>query len=88
MLFISDHVCVCVNGCWHQEDERGFGIEISEVQGIDGDKSTLVISKITVGSPADRCGQLQTGDQLISVDGQKVLGYSYDKVCCEWLRLL
>ena len=47
---------------------------------MDGEKSTLVISKIIVGSPADRCGQLQTGDQLISIDGQKVLGYSCVKV--------
>lgn len=68
------------NDCFYQEDERGFGLDISEVQGIDGEKSTLVISKIIVGSPADRCGQLQTGDQLISIDGQKVLGYSCVKV--------
>lgn len=65
-----------------REDERGFGLDIGEVQGVAGDKSTLVISKITVGSPADRCGQLQTGDQLISIDGQKILGYSYDKARC------
>ena len=41
-----------------------------------------MISKITVGSPADCCGQLQTGDQLISIDGQKVLGYTHDKARC------
>ena len=50
------------------------------MQGTDGEKPTLVISKIAAGSAADRSGQLQTGDQLISIDGQKVLGYSYDKV--------
>ena len=42
--------------------------------------SVVIITSIIPGGPAEQDGELQVGDQVLSVDGQNILGYSYEKV--------
>ena len=48
-------------------------------EGEQRDNSVVVVTSISDGGPAQQDGQLQVGDQILSVDGQQILGYSYEK---------
>ena len=60
-------------------DKKGLGFTIERGKETRGSAAVLVAS-ISRGGPADVDGTLQAGDQILSVDGQKILGYAYDKV--------
>ena len=62
----------------YRDDKKslGFNIEKGEL----GTAPTVLISNLTPGGPAELSGSLQVGDQILSVDGQKILGYAYEKV--------
>ena len=68
----------------YRDDKKslGFNIEKGEL----GSSPSVLISNLTHGGPADQCGSLQVGDQILSVDGQKILGYAYEKVR-KWPRI-
>lgn len=40
----------------------------------------VVVSSIVPKGPADKEGQLMVGDNIISIDGHKVIGAKYEKV--------
>ena len=42
--------------------------------------AAALVTNIIRGGPAELDGQIQEGDQILSIDGQKVLGYAYEKV--------
>ena len=57
----------------------GFNIEKGEIMGT---APSVLISSLSPGGPAELSNSLQVGDQILSVDGQKILGYAYEKVEC------
>lgn len=61
------------------DDKKSLGFNIEKGELIGGAPSAL-ISSIAAGGSADVTNSLQVGDQILSVDGQKILGYAYDKV--------
>ena len=61
-----------------RDNDKGLGFTVSE--GEQGGKPVVIVTKIVPGGPAEQGGQLQVGDQVLSVDGQNILGYSYEKV--------
>ncbi len=69
------------------DDKKSLGFNIEKGELVRGAPSVL-ISSISAGGPADIANSLQVGDQILSVDGQKILGYAYDKVskekACRW----
>ena len=57
--------------------EKGYvGIGADFDQGIDG----IVISDLTPGGPAEREGSIRVNDILVALDGQSVIGQSFDEV--------
>ena len=63
----------------HRDDKLGLGLTIApEVD--PGGGAIVVVSSVTSGGPADLEGKLCLGDKILSVDGQKILGYAYEKV--------
>ena len=68
-----------------KEGKKGFGFSIDRGEKTQG-SSAVMIASIIRGGPADIEGQMQVGDQVLSVDGQKILGYAYEKVnvMCVW----
>lgn len=63
----------------HKDGKKGFGFSIERGEKVGGSAAALV-TNIIRGGPADLDGQLQVGDQILSVDGQKTVGYAYEKV--------
>ena len=61
-----------------RDNDKGLGFTVSE--GEQKGKPVVIVTKIMSGGPAEQGGQLQVGDQVLSVDGQNILGYSYEKV--------
>ena len=69
-----------VKGITLQKDrKKGFGFTIERGEKTQG-SSAVMVASIARGGPADLEGQLQVGDQILDVDGQKILGYAYEKV--------
>lgn len=57
--------------------EKGYvGIGVDFDQGIDG----IIISGLTPDGPADREGSIRINDILVALDGQSVVGRSFDEV--------
>ncbi|MFH4978919.1 hypothetical protein AB6A40_005628 [Gnathostoma spinigerum] len=57
----------------------GIGLSIVAAQGI-GERSTgIYVKKVVEGSAAHRDGRLQPGDQLLSVNGQSLVGISQEE---------
>ncbi len=63
----------------YTDDKKSLGFNIEKGELVGGAPSVL-ISNISPGGPAEVSNSLQAGDQILSVDGQKILGYAYDKV--------
>ena len=61
-----------------REDKKGFGFTIEKCE--QGSSPSVIVGSITPRGPADMDGQLQVGDQILSVDNQKILGYAFEKV--------
>ena len=62
-----------------KDGKKGLGFTIERGEMTRGSAAVLVAG-ITRGGPAEVEGTLQVGDQILNVDGQKILGYAYDKV--------
>ena len=62
-----------------RDNDKGLGFTVSEGEK-GGNMSVVIITSIIPGGPAEQDGELQVGDQVLSVDGQNILGYSYEKV--------
>lgn len=62
-----------------KDGKKGLGFTIERGEKTRGSAAVLIAS-IVRGGPAEVEGTLQVGDQVLSVDGQKILGYAYDKV--------
>ena len=62
-----------------KDKRKGFGFQIEKHEEASG-TYTVVVSNITRGGVADTSGQLKVGDQILSVDGTKTLGYAVEKV--------
>ena len=62
-----------------KDKRKGFGFQIEKCEEASG-TYTVVVSNITRGGVADTSGQLKVGDQILSVDGTKTLGYAVEKV--------
>ena len=71
-----------------KDRKKGFGFTIERGEKTQG-SSAVMVASISRGGPADLEGQMQVGDQILDVDGQKILGYAYEKVCIGgvWLRI-
>lgn len=65
---------VFVTAVLERDSMNALGLQVAE--GSDGN---VYIKSITQGSPADICGRLLPGDQIISVNGQTLLNLKYDK---------
>ena len=63
----------------HKDGKKGFGFSIERGEKVRGSAPALV-ANIVRGGPAELDGQLQPGDQILSVDGQQILGYAFEKV--------
>ncbi|KAM9787787.1 afadin isoform 2-T2 [Syngnathus typhle] len=57
----------------------GMGISIVAAKGAGQDHLGIYIKSIVKGGPAEMNGLLTTGDQLLSVDGQSLLGLSQER---------
>ncbi len=64
-----------------KDSKKSFGFHIKRGEKVRGSAAVLVAT-ISKGGPASRDSRLQVGDQILSVDGQKILGYAYEKVQC------
>lgn len=69
-----------------ERDEMGLGITIAgytlqdnEDEDEDKEISGIFIKSVTPGSPADRCGKIKEFDQIFSVNGNELVGYSNDE---------
>lgn len=62
-----------------KDGKKGFGFAIERGEKTQG-SSAVMVATVTAGGPAELEGQIQVGDQILSVDGQKILGYAYEKV--------
>ncbi|CAH0720555.1 unnamed protein product, partial [Brenthis ino] len=65
---------IFVTAVLERDKMNALGLQVAE--GSDGN---VYIKSITSGSPADLCGKLLPGDQIISVNGQTLLNLKYDK---------
>ncbi|XP_072767977.1 afadin [Nerophis lumbriciformis] len=57
----------------------GVGVSIVAAKGAGQDHLGIYIKSIVKGGPAETSGQLAAGDQLLSVDGQSLLGLSQER---------
>ena len=65
----------------YTDDKKSLGFNIEKGE-IVGTAPSVLISSLTPGGPAELSNSLQVGDHILSVDGQKILGYAYEKVEC------
>ncbi len=63
-----------------KDKRKGLGFQIEKHHEEASGTYTVVVSNITRGGVADTSGQLKVGDQILSVDGTKTLGYAVEKV--------
>lgn len=59
-----------------EKDDSGLGITIAGYTCETEEISGIFIKSITPNSPADRSGKIRTLDQIFSVNGRELLGYS------------
>ncbi|XP_077587862.1 afadin isoform X1 [Stigmatopora nigra] len=57
----------------------GIGVSIVAAKGASQDNLGIYIKSIVKGGPAEKNGLLTAGDQLLSVDGQSLLGLSQER---------
>ncbi|KAK9534039.1 hypothetical protein VZT92_009114 [Zoarces viviparus] len=57
----------------------GMGVSIVAAKGAGQETLGIYIKSIVKGGPAEMNGRLRAGDQLLSVDGQSVVGLSQDR---------
>ncbi|XGW20367.1 hypothetical protein V3C99_003848 [Haemonchus contortus] len=57
----------------------GIGLSIVAAQGVGDRQVGIYVKKVVAGSPAAADGRLATGDQLLSVNGQSLLGISQEE---------
>lgn len=50
------------------------------ISGSGSSTDPIIISDLTLGGLADRCGKLRVGDRLLSVNGTNVKFATYDQV--------
>ncbi|XP_045067849.1 multiple PDZ domain protein isoform X2 [Coregonus clupeaformis] len=58
------------------KEEGGFGINFSE----DDSKNGVVIQSITEKGPAGKDGSIKSGDKLLAVEDEPVVGYTVERV--------
>ena len=68
------------------KDKKGLGFTIEKGEKTRG-SSEVLIASITPGGPADLEGTLHVGQQVLSVDKEKILGYAYEKVRRKLIQL-
>lgn len=56
-----------------------MGLSIVAAKGAGQERLGIYIKSVVPGGAADRDGRLQAGDQLLSVDGQSLLGITQEK---------
>jgi multiple PDZ domain protein len=61
-----------------RDDNLGLGFTVSKTEMASG-TTGIIVTNITPNGPAEKEGQLQIGDSVISIDGHKVLGDKYEK---------
>jgi multiple PDZ domain protein len=61
-----------------RDDNLGLGFTVSKTETASG-TTGIIVTNITPNGPAEKEGQLQIGDSVISIDGHKVLGDKYEK---------
>ncbi|KAK5981085.1 AFaDin (Actin filament binding protein), partial [Trichostrongylus colubriformis] len=57
----------------------GIGLSIVAAQGVGDRQVGIYVKKVVAGSPAATDGRLAAGDQLLSVNGQSLLGISQEE---------
>ncbi|XP_038585533.1 afadin-like [Micropterus salmoides] len=57
----------------------GMGVSIVAAKGAGQENLGIYIKSIVKGGPAERNGRLTAGDQLLSVDGQSLVGFSQER---------
>ncbi|CAH1973561.1 unnamed protein product [Acanthoscelides obtectus] len=57
----------------------GMGLSIVAAKGAGQERLGIYIKSVVAGGAADRDGRLAAGDQLLSVDGQSLLGITQEK---------
>lgn len=57
----------------------GMGLSIVAAKGAGQERLGIYIKSVVPGGAADRDGRLAAGDQLLSVDGQSLLGITQEK---------
>lgn len=62
-----------------KDGKKGFGFNIERGEKLHG-TSSVIVSNISRRGPAELDGRLLVGDQILSIDNQKILGYAYEKV--------
>lgn len=66
MVSHSEHLLITL-----QSDEKlGFGISLKNHNFVP---NSVIVSAVEVGSPADKCGCIQTGDQILSINQRPVV---------------
>ena len=58
-----------------RSDGKGFGFSV-----VGGGLSPLVVSKIQPDSSAEKCGQINVGDNVLEIDGINLSGYTTFRV--------
>jgi len=61
------------------EKERGLGLSIVAARGGSMSSLGILVKSVVEGGAADRDGRLRAGDQLVSCDGQSLLGVSQER---------
>ncbi|XP_066993611.2 glutamate receptor-interacting protein 1 isoform X2 [Anabrus simplex] len=53
-----------------QADQHGYGLSVQEAA--PGEQSAVLVNGVEIGSPADRCGCIQSGDRILAVNNHSV----------------
>ncbi|XP_023710210.1 uncharacterized protein LOC111865986 isoform X4 [Cryptotermes secundus] len=61
------------------KSNNGMGLSIVAAKGAGQDRLGIYIKSVVKGGAADADGQLQAGDQLLTVDGQSLVGITQEK---------
>ncbi|EGT38879.1 hypothetical protein CAEBREN_29154 [Caenorhabditis brenneri] len=56
----------------------GIGLSIVAAQGVGESQMGIYVKKVVEGTPASQDGRLETGDQLLSVNGRSLIGISQE----------
>jgi hypothetical protein len=63
----------------YRPEGAGIGLSIVAAQAAGDRNVGIYVKKVVEGSPAQRDGRLETGDQLVSVNGQSLVGITQEE---------